>query len=109
MKKSKIVTLLRYTLEMTNDSNQVTVKVHEFVVDYLTEMLEHFEKEGFSFSSELALHDIAVLHLKDRFDEAQKSKVDFKSFVEGLIADAMYLQEEKIVTVKMRGVGTRKK
>ena len=94
---------------MTNDSDQVTVKVHEFVVDYLSEMLEHFESEGFTFSSELALHDIAVLHLKDRFEEAKKSKTDFKDFVEGLIADAIYLQEEKIVKVKMRGVGTRKK
>ena len=94
---------------MTNDPDQITVKVHSFAIDYLTEMLEHFEKEGFSFSSELALHDIAVLHLKDRFDEALKSKSDFKAFVEGIIADAIYLQEEKIVKVKMRGVGTRKK
>ena len=59
---------------MANDSDQITVKIHTFVIDYLSEMLEHFEKEGLNFTSELALHDVAVLHLHDTFLEAKKSK-----------------------------------
>ncbi len=94
---------------MANDSDQVTVKVHNFVVNSLTDMLEYFEKEGLNFTSELALHDVAVLRLKDQYDEAIKSKDGFKTFMESMINDCLYLQDNDIVKVKMRGVKSGKK
>lgn len=94
---------------MANDSDQITVKIHTFVIDYLTEMLEYFEKEGLNFTSELALHDVAVLHLHDTFLKAKKSKEGFKTFMESMINDCLYLQESEIVKVKMRGVKGNKK
>jgi arginine deiminase len=89
---------------MANDSDQITVKVHNFVPQYLTDMLDFFEKEGLRFSSELALHDVAVLRLKDQYDEAIKTKEGFKTFMESMINDCLYLQENEIVKVKMRGI-----
>ena len=89
---------------MANDSDQITTKIHIFVIDYLSEMLKHFKKEGLNFTSELALHDIAVLRLKDQFDQAIKTKEGFNTFMESMINDCMYLQDNEIVKVKMRGV-----
>ena len=94
---------------MANDSDQVTVKVHIFVEKYLTDMLDYFEAEGLNFSSELALHDIAVLRLKDQYDKAIKSKDGFKTFMESVINDCLYLQDNDIVKVKMRGIKSGKK
>lgn len=94
---------------MANDSDQITVKVHNFVVEYLTDMLDFFEKEGLKFSSELALHDVAVLRLKDQYNEAIKTKDGFKTFMESMINDCLYLQDNGIVKVKMRGVKSGKK
>lgn len=95
---------------MANDSDQITVKVHNFVPEYLTVMLDFFKEKGLMFSSELALHDVAVLRLKDQYDEAIKTPDGFKTFMESMINDCLYLQENEIVKVKMRGVksGIRK-
>lgn len=94
-----------------NDSDQITVKVHNFVPSYLQEILDAFKEAGVEFDSVTALHDVAILRLKDAFDEVKKKKsnVKFKEFVENILNDVYYLQDENIVKVKMRNIPKRQK
>jgi len=92
-----------------NDSDQITLKVHNFVPIYIKEMVEELKATGVKFESEIGLIDIAVLRLKDQIDEGMKNPIKMKELMEGLLNDAWYLTDEKIVKVNIRNIQKREK
>lgn len=84
--------------------DQTTVKVHNFVKDTVSEMIEKFKKNGISFKSETAFIDISVLRMRQDFDNVNwKNQKSINDFAESIIDDFLYLEESKLVKVKMRG------
>jgi hypothetical protein len=83
--------------------DQTTVKVHNFVKDYIQEMIDDFEKKGISFKSESEIIDIAVLRLHNEFENTDwKSQRSVNTLAEGMINDFLYLEQSKLVKVLMR-------
>ena len=92
-----------------NDSDQGTTKVHTFAIKYAEDIVELINNFGIKFESVMAVHDVAILRIKDSFDGMSKmNKEEKKKFIENFLADIYYLEDEKIVKVKMRGVGRAK-
>ena len=92
-----------------NDSDQITLKVHNFVPIYIKEMVEDLKATGVKFESEIALIDIAVLRLQDQIKEGMKNPAKMKELMEGLLNDAWYLTDEGIVKVNIRNIQKREK
>ncbi len=92
-----------------NSSDQVTLKVHNFVADYIKTMVEDLKVTGIKFESEIALVDIAVLRLKDQIDDGLKNQAKMNVLMEGLLNDAYYLTESKLVKVNIRNIEKKDK
>lgn len=90
-----------------NSSDQVTLKVHSFVPDYIKDMVVELKGSGVKFESEIVMIDIAVLRLKDQIDDAKKNPSKMKALMEGLLNDAWFLEDSKLVKVKIRNIEKR--
>ena len=84
--------------------DQITVKIHKFAKKYAENVVKRFKKAGIPLT-ETAIFDIAVSRLMDELDhinwESEKSR---NEFIQGFIDDLMYLQQNKIIKVKMRNI-----
>lgn len=84
--------------------DQITVKIHKFAKKYAENVVKRFKKSGIPLT-ETAIFDIAVFRLMNELDQVNwNSKKSRNEFIQGFIDDLMYLQEDKIIKVKMRNI-----
>ena len=89
---------------ITRLSDQITVKIHKFAKKYAEDTVKLFKKAGIPIT-ETAIFDIAVSRLKDELDQVNwESEKSRNEFIQGFIDDLMYLQQHKIIKVKMRNI-----